>query len=301
MKFSLFSDFHHWPNVFPDSDLKQLRAIWDRAERENVDFIIHAGDLCHGPTLVPEFVEAYNNFHIPSYHVVGNHEFERSTPEEVKRHYKQDSFYYYFDCKGYRIVAFDPNYNKVGEKFIHYAPKKILSLAERDWIPPEQVRWLRETIESSPYPCILIGHGSLERPDGIHNRGEILQLIREANKKRPHSVLMVINGHYHRNNLRIIDNVAHFEINSTSYDWWDTPHDKYPKELRERVYFMDHCVAFNDPVHAIITLEGTTITIDGMESSFLHGIDRVVAGWPECDEAGRPCEPSVLSAKFTLH
>ena len=301
MKFSLFSDFHHWPNVFPDSDLRQLRVIWERAERENVDFIIHAGDLCHGPTLVPEFVEAYNNFHIPSYHVVGNHEFERSTPEEVKRHYKQDSFYYYFDCKGYRIVAFDPNYNKVGEEFIHYAPKKILSLAERDWIPPEQVQWLRETIESSPYPCILIGHGSLERPDGIHNRAEILQLIREANKKRPHSVLMVINGHYHRNNLRIIDNVAHFEINSTSYDWWDMPHDKYPEELRERVYFMDHCVAFNDPVHAIVTLEGTTITIDGMESSFLHGIDRVAAGWPEYDEAGRPCEPSVLSAKFTLH
>lgn len=301
MKFSLFSDFHHWPDVFPDSGDAQLEAIWARAEKENVDFIIHAGDLCHGPTLVPEFVEKYNNFHIPSYHVVGNHEFERSTPEDVKKHYRQDSFYYYFDCKGYRIIAFDPNYNKVGGEYVHYAPKKILSLAERDWIPPEQVAWLKETIESSPHPCILIGHGSLERPDGIHNREEILGLIRQANRRKPNSVLMVINGHYHRDSLRIIDNVAHFEINSTSYDWSDDTHQLYPQELRERVYFSDHCVIYNDPVHAIVTLEGTTVTIEGMESSFFMGVDRKTAGWEEYDPAGRPCTATVLSAKFTLH
>ena len=212
-----------------------------------------------------------------------------------------EELHYFFDCKGYRIIVFDPNYNKVGDEYIHYAPKKILSLAERDWIPPEQVKWLRETIDTSQYPCILIGHGSLERPDGIHNREEILQLIREANRKRPHSVLMVINGHYHRDHLRIIDNVAHFEINSTSYDWWDQTHQLYPEEMQRRIRLLNHCVVYNDPVHAIVTLEGTTITIEGMESSFFMGVGRKEAGWPEYDEAGRPCTPTVLSAKLTLH
>lgn len=301
MKFSLFSDFHHCPGVFPDSGDAQLEVIWARAEKEQVDFIIHAGDLCHGPSLVPEFVEKYNNFHIPSYHVPGNHDFECTEPEEVKRYYRLEELHYYFDCKGYRIIAFDPNYNKVGDEYIHYGPKKILSLAERDWIPPEQVQWLKETIETSPYPCILIGHGSLERADGIHNREEVMEIIRKANQKRKHSVLMVINGHYHRDHLRIIDNVAHFEINSTSYDWINQSHNLYPEEMHKRIRLLNHCVVYNDPVHAVVTLEGTTITIEGMESSFFMGIDHKMMGLTGYDEAGRLCTPTVLSAKLTLH
>ena len=128
-----------------------------------------------------------------------------------------------------------------------------------------------------------------------------MQIIRNANQKRKHSVLMVINGHYHRDHLRIIDNVVHFEINSTSYDWIEATHERYPKEMHERIRLLKHCVVYNDPVHAIVTLEGSTITIEGMESSFYMGIDHKQLGLTGVDEAGRLCTPTVLSAKLTLH
>ena len=54
-------------------------------------------------------------------------------------------------------------------------------------------------------------------------------------------------------------------------------------------------------IHAVITLEGTTITIDGMESSMFMGINREhTEGNPIYDKAARPVVPKVQSAKITL-
>ena len=50
-----------------------------------------------------------------------------------------------------------------------------------------------------------------------------------------------------------------------------------------------------------VTLEGTTVTIEGMESSMFMGINRRETGVnPIYDGAGRPVYPRVQSAKITL-
>jgi len=302
MKFSLFSDFHHAPGRFPNATEKELDVILDRAEKENVDFIIHAGDLTHAPTSCVEFIEKYNSFHIPSYSCLGNHDTDGSSLADTLKLYNMPYQYYYFDCKGYRMIVFDCNYCKTDDGYVHYDLGNYYKMpAARDWIPPEEVEWLRKTIDESPYPCVLIGHGSFERPDGIKNREECLEIFRAANKKRPHSVLMIINGHHHRDNIRILDDICHFEINSTSFDWLKCTHELYPKELCDKVKNFSHCLIWNDPVHAIVTLEGTTITIDGMESEFFMGVTAEMTGSPVFDNAGRPAVPRVSSAKFTLH
>lgn len=304
MKFSIFADFHYNPIDFdpnPEAKLEKLREIQRRAEKENVSFIIHAGDFCHDAPKRPELMDLYNNFHIPSYHCLGNHDTDRAPLEEVLRCYKMESNQYYFDCEGYRFVIFDPNYSLINGEYVHFDLGNYFSTpAERDWIPPENIEWMRKTIETSPYPCILIGHGSFERPDSVKNRKDVLQMIRDVNAKRKHSVLMVINGHFHRDNIRILDGVCHFDLNSTSFDWVEIPHNHFPKELCDKVANLNHIVIYNDPIHAVITLEGTTITIDGMESSFFMGIDRSQTQDPYYDAASRECVPRVQSAKFTL-
>ena len=210
--------------------------------------------------------------------------------------------YYSFDCKGYRFIVFDCNYCNVDGEFVHYDLGNYYKMpAARDWIPPEELEWLRETIDASPYPCILIGHGSFERPDGIKNREECMEVFRAANKKRPHSVLMIINGHHHRDNIRILDGIYHYEINSTSFDWLHDLHDKYPAEACEKVEHLAHVLYWTVPVHAVITLEGTTITIDGMDGEYFMGITPEMIGCPIYDKAGRRAVPYVTSAKFTLH
>ena len=57
---------------------------------------------------------------------------------------------------------------------------------------------------------------------------------------------------------------------------------------------------YNDPIHAIITLEGTMITVDGMESSMFMGISSEHVTDPEFDLMGRPVTPRVQSTKITL-
>lgn len=303
MKFSVFADFHFYPRVFMGGDYDDIDFICNRAKKEGAQFIIHAGDLCHGSSGAFDFVQYYNELDIPTYHVLGNHETDNTDYETTLRHYRMPDGHYYFDSDGYRIIALDTNYYLDGDKYVHYNLKNYYSHQDtRDYIPPEQFDWLKETLESSPYPCILISHSSLEREaDGVKNQADVRKIINDANKKRPHTVILCINGHHHRDNIRILDNVCYFDLNSTAYDWVPKKHNCYPKELCDDYKLLSNTVVYNDPVHAVITLEGTSITIDGMESEMFMGINRVDTGNDEFDKAGRPVVPRVQSAKITLN
>ena len=280
---------------------EDMDLIYRRAKDSGCDFIIHAGDFCHGPTLCPEYVERYNNLDIPAYHCLGNHDSDSTPLDKTLEMYGMPDGHYFFDDGGYRFIVCDPNYYYLDGVYHHYDMGNYYAHGSlRDWMPPDQLEWLKAAIESAPGPCVLISHESFERPDGVKNRDDVLEIINSANKKRPHSVLMCINGHYHRDFIRILDNVIYFEINSASYDWVEIKHDRYPRELCEKIRLLSNTVVYNDPIHAIVTLEGTSVTIDGMESSMFMGINREHTENQIYDAAGRPVVPKVSSAKITI-
>lgn len=132
----------------------------------------------------------------------------------------------------------------------------------RDYMPPEQLKWLEETIASAPGPCILISHESFERPDGVKNREEVLKIINEANERKPHSVLMCINGHHHRDFI--------------------------------------HILAYDDSIFCVVTIEGTSIRIDGMKSTLFMDVTVEMTGNLTYDRAGRRATPEIQSATITL-
>lgn len=302
MKFSIFSDFHHHPGVFDGGTDEELEFIQTRAEQAGVSFIIHAGDFCHGPSLCPAFVKKYNEFHIPSYHCLGNHDTDSTSYAQTLQAYNMPDGHYFFDRDGYRFIICDPNYFLLDGQYIHYDLGNYYAYGHlRDYMPPEQIEWLEKAINETDLPCILISHESFEREaDGVKNQDAVREMIARCNARRPHAVLMCINGHHHRDHLRILDNVLYFDLNSTSFDWVENTHDCYPKELCEKISLLNHTVVYNDPIHAIITLEGSTISIEGMESSMFMGINRRESGNPVYDHAGRPVYPRVQSAKITL-
>lgn len=308
MKFSVFTDLHYTPGVFDGGTYEDLEFIHNRAKEAGADFIIHAGDFASGGGgYIPDedyknFIQTYNQLDIPTYHCLGNHDTDHTPLEEVLQLYKMPAGHYYFDCKGYRFIIFDPNYCLVDGEYVHYDMGNYYKSPEaRDWLPPSQIQWMRQTIETAPHPCILISHASLERPNGIKNRADVLEMIRQQNALRDHAVLMVINGHYHRDNIRILDGVCHFDLNSASFDWVSNAHNNFPEELCRKIRRLSNTIVYNDPIHAIVTLEGTTITIEGMKSSFFMGIGREHTDNPYYDAAGRPALPEVQSAKITLH
>ncbi len=302
MKFLLFADLHYAPKQFLSGSFEILKEIQEAAERENCDFIIHAGDFCHGPSNVMDFVDAYNNFHIPSYHCLGNHDADNTTFEETVKLYHMPNEYYYFDCKGYRMIVLNPNYYNVDGEYINFSMRNYFKNGPaRDWVPPQQLAWLKETIETSPYPCLIISHESFERSNGVQNRADVLKIINEANAKKPHSVLMCMNGHYHRDYIRILDGVCYFDINSVLMDWVQgVTHDRYPADLCAEYRSLNHTVIYNDPLYCIVELDGNTIDIKGKESSMYLGITREDVGGTPFDKAGRPVVPKIQSAKITL-
>ncbi len=302
MKFLFFSDFHHSvTGRSPFGGIDQLEEMLAAAEKNNVDFILHGGDFVSKSDEAPELMDKYNNFHIPTYHCIGNHDTDGTPYEKLLINYKMPDGHYFFDNGGYRIIVTDPNYSKIGDEFVHFNMGNYFKTPEaRDWMPPEQIEWLRETIESSPYPCIIVSHSSYERADGIHNKDDVKRVIDEANKKRPHSVLMAINGHYHVDYTRLSEGVLYFDFNCVNNYWLPKKHDLFPPEICEKYHSAPHCVYWNDPLYAIITIEGTTITCEGTESDFFMGISRESALGSPYDRVGRAVTPKVSSFKITL-
>ncbi|MBE6541954.1 MAG: hypothetical protein E7672_05860 [Ruminococcaceae bacterium] len=300
MKFSVFTDLHHYPGVFMGGTKEDLDFIEKRAISEKCSFVIHAGDFSHAPCRAHDYIARYKSFKIPTYHCFGNHDTDRTPYWETLRLYGLERSYYYFDCEGYRFVVCDPNFFRLDGEYIHFELMNYYRYEVRDYIPPKQIEWLRETIRSSPLPCVLISHQSFERPDGVQNRDEVLEIINNANKKKKHSVILCINGHYHRNSIRVIDDVCYLDLNSASYDWVNKKHDKFPSELCKKYTLLSNTVVYNDPIHAVITLDESSITINGMESSMFMGINREHTGNEIYDAAGRPVVPRIDSAKIML-
>ena len=302
MKFLLFSDMHYGPGIFEGGSYEDLETINEAAKESGCDFIIHTGDLFQGEPASYDFVRKYNSLDVTTYHCLGNHETDESHVDDIIALYRMPNNYYYFDCNGYRIVVLDPNYMYIDGEYVHYSLRNNYYKHDiRDYIPPRQLEWLEETLDSSPYPTLLFSHESIERhADGIKNRDAILDVINRANRKNPGRVLAAFNGHYHRDYIRILDGVLYMDVNSASFDYISYAHDKFPKEMRESMTLADHTLVYNDLLYAIITLDGNTITIDGVESSFFMGVDSKASGNPLYDKDARPATAKISSLKVTL-
>ncbi|MDO4570610.1 MAG: metallophosphoesterase [Planctomycetia bacterium] len=303
VKFSVFADIHHFPGTFYSRTPENLVVIQERAEREKCDFIIHCGDFCHHPHKETNFVNLYNDFHIPSFHTTGNHDFDGCSPEETFKAYRLEKGYYFFERNGFRFVVLDANFfrNEDGT-FTHYAHGNYFQYKGNavSILPPEEIAWLADVLENSPYPCVLFSHQSAEREVGsIANWDEIRNIIDSTNARHPGRIRMCINGHHHRDFLRILNNVVYFDLNSASYEWVEKRHDFYPPYLCKKYSLLNHTLVYEDPIHAVVTMDSEgLIKIDGTESRMFLGITTQKAGLRFADSCGRPVVPRVQSAEM---
>ena len=305
VKFSVFADIHHYPGVFCTDACRRLKNIIDRAAAEKVDFIISLGDFNHSAPQFTDIFEVAATSHMPIYHVMGNHDTDGASLEDVLKYYNMPAEYYYLDLKGFRFIMLDTDYYRHRNGCTHYQFRNYFDFPQtRETMPDEELEFLESAIATSPYPGILCSHASLERHrfggGGLTNQAEVREIIRRANEKE-RKVLMSLNGHHHRDNLRIVDNVAYFDVNSASFDWLSKPQELFPEELRSAYEMIDHQAIFSDALSAIVTVnDDGTIKIDGCKSDFLHGVTREMSPNPPCDGAGRPCTAEILSANFKL-
>lgn len=129
--FAMFSDFHYIEDVYMSS-VADLNSIFDRAHAVDADLVMHGGDFSNDYYRSPEIVKAFleNKYNLPALGVYGNHEtegpgavnkMEYVTPlltnqnvvwgtEDGTMSADGSVGYYYYDIKGFRIIALDTNY-----------------------------------------------------------------------------------------------------------------------------------------------------------------------------------------------
>ncbi|MBQ7922341.1 MAG: metallophosphoesterase [Clostridia bacterium] len=268
-KFLAFSDLHHEPQVFPHDAESYLQQILNRADAEEVSFVVQLGDFLHTPEFNSALADIYADHPLPTYNVFGNHDTDQENYDYILRMYRLERGYYHFDRDGYRFIVLDPNYCRNSEgDLIHYAPKQTRE-HYRGTLPQEQLDWLQETISESPHPCVIFSHQSLERTDGFSNRDDVWRIICRANCRKEHSVILCINGHYHCDYCTFVNGVCCLDLNSSSYHWTEAPNNLYPQEFYEKFPLSRNSLLYDSPLSAVITLEGTDrITVSGAAGKF---------------------------------
>ncbi len=305
LTFLAFTDLHHNPQSFLHNAEEFLDVILQRSVDCRASFVIQLGDLLQNPAQNEALASRYNHFSLPTYNVLGNHDTDQKDLSYILRMYNLEKNYYSFDRDGYRFIVLDPNYAIVDGVLCHYAPLPQIGKRNhhRGEIPPEQLEWLEQTIADSPYPCILFSHQSIERTNGIRNRDEVWDILCAANRRKKHSVILCVNGHYHYDFCTILNGVCCLDLNSASYYWSHVKHTLYVPEVYEQFPFAANCIHYKKPLSALITLhDPDKIEIDGVPGEFTFPLSREELLYYDQKRLSeeRLCSPSIHSYRVDL-
>ncbi|MBR5518624.1 MAG: metallophosphoesterase [Clostridia bacterium] len=297
IKFGVLADLH--VDIMHDCE-ERLKVFLDVCKKENVDFIIQLGDFCYPdirdcickpentpenvlnalnmPTYVDKdkIISMYRDFEKPSYHVIGNHDCDMCSKEQILEYYGVDyGPYYSFDMGGFHFVILDPNYMKLDGKYVSYdrgnyfdesyRPDKVIP-----YLPDEQIKWLENDLANTKYPSVLFTHQCLtDGHDGnVLNWKDVKKVIDSA----PNKVVMALNGHEHTDLCEKVDGVWYYTVNCMSNMWvgkrWSRK-DRYPAEVYEKFPSLEYVVPYENSQFAIITMDEKGAQIKGTKGGFV--------------------------------
>ena len=295
-----FADIHYSPGEYTHDDRDWLERILGRAEKEAASFVIHLGDLVHDPVRCADYVKAYNDFALPTYHTLGNHDTERCTLAETLAAYRLEKGHYSFDRDGFRFVVLDTNYFKADGAFVHFEGGNYRTHKGLNWtIGDEQYEWVEDVIKSSPYPCVVFMHQSCEREQGgMPDWQRLRGLFEWINRHKGPKVRLVVNGHHHTDGFRLIDGIPYLDLNSANYKYYAQTHRLYGADYHRSHTGAGHVIAWEDPLSAMITLSADGfLKVEGMSSRFFKDVSPAKAGFPSRD---RQVVPRIQSFEMNL-
>lgn len=311
VKFLVFSDFHYRKGMYA-SRVSHLESIMSRAKAEDVDFVIHAGDLCNDYKRSPEIVSAYlsNKYGLSVFGVCGNHELEAEgnslafvLPLLSNRNVcfsSRDDGYWYYDINGYRLIGLDTNYSYNPEKKVwehnktgsHGAPR---GNEKENSLSPKQLEWLDATLaeaEKEGMRAIVFSHVGLcpwweMTPDASEARGVL--------EKYGDPVVLAVSGHIHSDDHKTWGNIPYFNVNATINGCWlEEKEYHYSDEHRfvydcfdeagEYLYSEEMPINsliqgkntwfFNEPLYAIVDIDDDyNIRVKGSKTSWMYGLE----------------------------
>lgn len=273
---------------------RRIKAFIDEMNLLKPDFIIQIGDFCRPYDYNRPFMDIWNSFRGPSYHVLGNHDMDGGFSfEEVVDYWKAKGVYYSFDVNGYHFVVLNGNERRKGDtsKYPRY-------------ISEEQREWLKKDLESTSLPVVVFCHQALDVDvmSAIEEATLTRLVFERANEKAGYTkVQMVFSGHHHKDFHNVINNIHYVQINSMSYYWMGEKykHIRYSEEVDEKHPSIKMTAPYVDPIWAFLTIYPSgEFEIAGKKTQFLKPSPKDL-GMAELERI-YPVVPQISSRKIKI-
>ncbi|MCW1924932.1 metallophosphoesterase [Luteolibacter arcticus] len=259
LRIGIITDVHK--DLVPDAD-ERLQSFIDLMNKESVDAVMQLGDFCTPKPANQAFLDIFNGFRGPRYHVIGNHDTDGGFKREqtmafwgMKRRY--DSF----DLGGYHFIVLDANDRPADWKGGY--PRTIAA---------DQVEWLRKNLEATRLNTFIFSHQSLERPDCITNQDEVRAVLEAAKTTDGKcKVAGCFNGHWHIDHSRVIGGIPYVHINSASYYYMGgVRNDSVDPALAKKFPILVASANYDGPLYTVLEIDPAagTFAIRGMESKW---------------------------------
>ena len=215
---------------------KKLEKCVEHFNQEELDFVIHLGDLIDKDFKSFDVVlPIYNSLKADHYHALGNHDFDvvDSLKKDVPTKMGMPAKYHYFDKANWRFIILDGNdvsfhaYPKASPEYKYtaeyYKTKKITSPKWNGAVGEEQMKWLETLLQESQednQQVILFSHFPVypKDPHNLWNANELVTLLDQYP-----CVKAYINGHNHKGNYAENKGIHYLTLKGMV----DTPENTY--------------------------------------------------------------------------
>jgi len=269
----------------------RLRFFMDDMKKRAPDFIIQLGDFALPKPQNQPFLDVWNEFEGPAYHMLGNHDMRDAgfTREQTMAWWEMKERYYSFDQGDFHFIVLDGN-DKNPKPWSGY---------DR-FIGEEQKEWLKEDLKNTLKPTVVFVHQSLEAEEGIANGEEIRKLLEQSKTDSKQSkVIACLCGHHHTDYVKEINGIPYIQINSMSYKWVG---GKYKKErfaphIESAFPWLKSTCPYKDPLYTVLTLDAKEgkLNIEGSSTSFIAPSPKEI-GMPNANEM----HPTITERNLTF-
>lgn len=261
LRIGIITDVHK--DIIHDAD-ERLKAFVEAMTAEKVDGIMQMGDFCTPKPANKDFVDIFNAFDGPKFHVLGNHDtdggFKR---EQTMAFWGMKERHYSFDLGGFHFIVLDSNDRPADFKGGY--PSHIAD---------DQIEWLNADLEKTTLNTFVISHQSLEVPVCITSQEKVRAVLEAAKTSDGgRKVAACLNGHWHIDHSRVINGIPYHHVNSASYYWLGDKykHESLPPELSKRFPTVAYTAPYTKPLFTVLEIDGAgrKFSLRGMKSSWL--------------------------------
>jgi predicted phosphodiesterase len=291
LRIGICGDIHL--DLMPDGE-RRLKAFMDEMELVKPDFIIQLGDFCSPHAKNTRYVEMFNGFNGPSFHVIGNHDTDYGfSHQQVVDFLEMPGIYYSFDVKGFHFVVLNGNERPEGD-----------TSRWPSHISKEQLNWLEKDLLSTSLPVIVFCHQGLDVnvSGAVQYSSRVRVVFERVNQAAGfEKVQVVFSGHHHQDYHNIINSIHYVQINSMSYYWMGSQYRRFrfTPEVDQQFPLVKDTAPYQDPIWAVLNIyDNGEYELAGRTTNFISPSPAEM-GMPEFEKV-YPVVPVISGRKFRI-